>query len=169
MGYVAASVSTSTRRDYPRGRVRSADFDQPVRLDSMIGYQTRRWRLTARFSLSSGLPYTPIVESTYDSDGDSYSPVLAFTNTARLPWMHSLDIRADIALGRGVRAFAELRNAYAASTALGYEYSYDYKKRLDITLPILPFFGFSYNFVMPRSRPAPAKPAPVVASEKTAR
>jgi hypothetical protein len=158
---LGASLSSSLRRDYPRGRERSADFDQPVRIDALVRYARKRWRVGARFSLSSGLPYTPIVESTYDSDADSYEPELAFTNSGRLPWMHGLDVRADVYLGRGFIAFAELRNAYAASTALRYEYSYDYKQRLAVTLPILPYVGISYTIRVPRYRRP--RPTPVIA------
>jgi hypothetical protein len=141
IGMLGMSLSSSMRRDYFRARERPSDFDQPVRLDSFAIYHAKRWSVSARFSLSSGLPYSPIVESTYDSDADSYVPVYGFTNSERLPWMHSLDVRGDIRLGKHWTAFAELRNAYAASTALGYQYSYDYKQRLDVTLPILPYVG----------------------------
>jgi hypothetical protein len=138
---LGTSLSSSMRRDYFRARERPSDFDQPVRLDAFAIYRAKRWHVSARFSLSSGLPYTPVVESGYDSDADSYVPVYGFTNSERLPWMHSLDIRGDIKLSRFWSAFAEIRNAYAASTALGYQYSFDYKQRLDVTLPILPYVG----------------------------
>ncbi|HUS28906.1 MAG TPA: hypothetical protein VMZ53_10355, partial [Kofleriaceae bacterium] len=151
--YVGASTSSSVRRDYPRGREHAADFDQPVRIDSIITYGKKRWRIAARFSLSSGLPYTPVIETTYDADADSYVPSYGFPNSERLPWMHSLDIRADMRLGRSWSAFAELRNAYAASTALGYEYSFDYKQRLDVTLPILPFVGLRADIPVRGARP----------------
>jgi hypothetical protein len=164
--YAGVSLSSSVRRDFPRGREYSADFDQPVRIDSVVRYSKKRWQLGVRFSLSSGLPYTPVVESTYDNEADAYVPVYGFANAERLPWMHSFDIRADIYIGRGFRAFAELRNAYAASTALGYEYSFDYKDRFDVTLPILPFVGLSYVFAV--RRPAPRE-QPVIASEDAQR
>jgi hypothetical protein len=146
IGLVGLSLSSSTRRDYFRARQRPSDFDQPMRFDSVIVYRAKRWQVSARFSLSSGLPYTPVVESTYDSDADAYVPVFGFTNSERLPWMHSLDIRGDIKLGKHWTAFADIRNAYAASTALGYQYSYDYKTRLETTLPILPYVGLRGDF-----------------------
>jgi hypothetical protein len=159
---LGVSVSSSVRRDYPRGRERFADFDQPLRIDSLVRYVKKRWSLGARLSLSSGLPYTPIVETTFDSDADTYIPVYGFTNSARLPWMHSLDLRADTRLGKSWSAFVELRNAYAASTALGYQYSFDYKQRLDVTLPILPFVGLRADLPVPRRYP-PSRPTPAIA------
>ncbi|HSD89489.1 MAG TPA: TonB-dependent receptor [Kofleriaceae bacterium] len=139
--YVGASLSSSTHHDYPRAASRPANFDQPLRFDSYVRYTAKRWRIGARFSLSSGLPYTPVIESIYNSDTDSYRPLFGFTNSARLPLHHELDVRADVRIGRRMTAFIDVRNAYAAGTALGYEYSYDYKRRLDVTLPILPFIG----------------------------
>jgi hypothetical protein len=146
IGMFGVSLSSSVRRDYFRARVRPGNFDQPLRFDSLLMYRAKRWQVSGRFSLSSGLPYTPVVESTYDSDSDSHMPVFGFTNSERLPWMHSLDIRGDIRLSKHWTAFADIRNAYAASTALGYQYSYDYKTRLETTLPILPYVGLRGDF-----------------------
>jgi hypothetical protein len=136
-----ASLASSRVQDYPRAAAHPATYDQPVRLDAIVRYKAPRWSVGARFSLSSGLPYTPVIESTYISDSDSYAPVFGFKNDGRLPWMHRLDIRAEHKLHRNMLVFIDLMNAYAANTAFGYTYSYDYKTRLATTLPIFPFVG----------------------------
>jgi hypothetical protein len=139
--FLGASWSSARHHDFFRAADRPSDFDQPLRVNALLRYRARRWRVTGRFELSSGLPYTPVVESTYDADADRYEPVYGLPYTARLPLHHELSIRADVRVDRHFSAFLDLHNAYAAQTAVGYEYSYDYKRRLDVTLPILPFVG----------------------------
>lgn len=139
--FLGASWSSARHHDFFRAADRPSDFDQPIRVDALLRYRARSWRVAARFELSSGLPYTPVVESTYDADADRYEPVYGLSNTARMPLHHELSIRADVRLNRHFSAFLDLHNAYAADTAVGYDYSYDYKQRLDVTLPILPFVG----------------------------
>lgn len=140
-GYLSGSWSSARHHDFFRAADQPAQFDQPIRVDALVRYRANRWRISGRFELSSGLPYTPVVESSYDADADRYTPVYGLPYTARMPLHHELSIRADVRFDRHWSAFLDLHNAYAAQTAVRYDYSYDYKQRLAVTLPILPFVG----------------------------
>lgn len=140
LGFVSASLSKSVQHELDRTRAHPTTFDQPVRMNAVVRYKRVAYRIAARFQLSSGLPYRPVIESTYDSDADAYRPIFALRYD-RLPLHHEVSVRVDILFTPKAGAFIDVRNAYAADTALGYAYSYDYKTRVEVTLPILPFVG----------------------------
>jgi hypothetical protein len=140
LGFLSASLSKSVQHDFDRARAHPTTFDQPVRLNAVVRYKRVAYTIAARFQLSSGLPYLPVVDSTYDSDSDAYRPIFALRYD-RLPLHHEVSVRFDFPFTPKAGAFIDVRNAYAADTALGYAYSYDYKTRVDVTLPILPFVG----------------------------
>lgn len=140
LAFVSASISKSIQHEGYRMVAHPTTYDQPLRINVVGKYRARQWSLGARFQLSSGLPYLPVVESVYDSDTDSYRPLFALRHQ-RLPFHHELSVRFDYRFNKHVRAFVDVRNAYAADTTLGYAYSYDFKTRVAVTLPILPFAG----------------------------
>lgn len=140
LGFLSASLAKSVQHDFYRAVAHPTTFDQPVRINIVARYKRVAYTLAARFQLSSGLPYLPVVDSTYDSDTDSYSPIFALRYD-RLPLHHEVSIRFDFPFTPKSGAFIDVRNAYAAGTTLGYAYSYDYKTRVATTLPILPFVG----------------------------
>jgi hypothetical protein len=140
LGFLSASLSKSVQYDFDRGRAHPTRFDQPLRLNAIVRYKRVAYTIAARFQLSSGLPYLPVADSTYDSDTDSYQPIFALRYD-RLPLHHEVSVRFDFPFTPKAGAFVDVRNAYAADTTLGYAYSYDYKTRVAVTLPILPFVG----------------------------
>lgn len=140
LAFVSASISKSIEHEGYRMVAHPTTYDQPLRINVVGKYRAKQWSLGARFQLSSGLPYLPVVESVYDSDTDSFRPLFALRHE-RLPFRHELSVRFDYRFNRHFRAFFDVRNAYAADTTLGYAYSYDYKTRVAVTLPILPFAG----------------------------
>jgi hypothetical protein len=140
LGFLSASLSKSVQHDFDRARAHPTTFDQPLRMNAVVRYKRVAYTIAARFQLSSGLPYRPVIDSTYDSDTDSYSPIFALRYD-RLPLHHEVSVRFDFPFTPKSGAFVDVRNAYAADTALGYAYSYDYKTRVAVTLPILPFVG----------------------------
>ena len=141
----SASISRSTRIDYERAAERRADLDQPFRFDAVGGYRAGHWQLAARVQLFSGLPFTPIAAAVYNADRDQYDPLFGAINSERLPFHHQVDVRVDrvfrIHGNITLAAVLDIANAYAASTPIAYDYSYDYRDRVDVTLPIVPYVG----------------------------
>jgi hypothetical protein len=141
----SASLSKSTRVDYERAGERRADLDQPFRFDATSGYRAGHWQVAARVQLFSGLPVTPIAAAVYNVDNDHYDPLFGRINSDRLPFHHQVDLRVDRVFRiRGDVTLAvvlDIANAYVTSTPIAYHYSYDYRERLDVTLPIVPYLG----------------------------
>jgi hypothetical protein len=151
-GAGSASLSKSTRIDYERGLERPSDLDQPFRLDAMAGYRGKKknWQVAARVQLYSGLPVTPIATASYDADLDHFDPLFGDTSSERLPFHHQVDVRLDrvfrIADHISLAAVVDVANVYAAKTPIGYDYSYDYRERLDVKLPVVPYVGVTLRF-----------------------
>lgn len=144
-GWLSYSLSHSTRVDHPGDRRRLFDYDQPNDLNVALEWQGKKWRFGGRFTLTSGLPYTPVTASVYDSDHDTYVPVYADVNSDRVPMHHQLDVRIDRSWKIGamkLSAFLDVQNVYLNESVAGYGYSFDYSERFAFkSIPILPSIG----------------------------
>jgi hypothetical protein len=149
-GWLTYSYSHSTRVDAPGDSVRLFDYDQPHSLNAAGSYRRGRWMFGARFRLHSGLPTTPVVDATYDSDANLYYPVYGTVNSDRAPMHHQLDIRIDRTSYWGpikITKFLDLQNVYLNDTVVGYFYGFDYTQRAAFrTLPIIPTAGLRGEF-----------------------
>jgi outer membrane receptor protein involved in Fe transport len=149
-GWLTYSYSHSTRVDLPGDAVRLFDYDQPHSLNAAGSYKRGRWQFGARFRLHSGLPTTPVVDATYDSDANLYYPVYGAVNSVRAPIHHQLDIRIDRTSKWGpikITQFLDIQNVYLNDTVVGYLYGFDYTQRAAFrTLPILPTAGLRGEF-----------------------
>ena len=107
------------------------------------------WQLGARFTLTSGNFYYPVVGSRYDADRDRYEPIYA-NQTDRLPVFHRLDIRIDKRFRFNewiLEIFLDIQNIYNAPNPEVQRYSYDFRVRTDGPgLPILPTLGIKAVF-----------------------
>lgn len=143
--WLSYSYSHATRSDAPGMPSRRFDFDQPHHLEALASYRTGRWSFGARFRLLSGLPYTPIVATVFDSDRNLYVPIYGPINSARIDLHHQLDLRIEHRSTWGplhITRYLDLQNAYANQTTVTYLYSYDYSQRIALRwLPILPVAG----------------------------
>jgi len=107
------------------------------------------WSFGARFTLTTGNPVYPIVGARYDADRDRYQPVFS-TKKTRLPMYHRLDVRLDKQwrfeswiLG----CYLDIQNVYNATNTEGYNYTYDYSKRVPgASIPIIPTVGLRGTF-----------------------
>lgn len=69
------------------------DYDQPWALNLVASWNFRpTWNAGLRYRAGAGMPYTPVVDGTYDAASDSYSPVLGADNSARLPVFQKVDL-----------------------------------------------------------------------------
>ena len=107
------------------------------------------WSLGARFTLTTGNPVYPIVGSRYDADRDRYQPVFSSKKT-RLPYYHRLDVRLDKQWRFDtwiLAAYLDIQNVYNAPNTEGYNYTYDYSKRVPGPgIPIVPTLGLRGTF-----------------------
>lgn len=144
-GWLSYSYSHSTRIDYPGAEQRLFEFDQPHSLNAAASWKQGKWQLGARFELYSGLPYTPVASSSFNSDTDSYAPIYGKPDSQRAPLHHQLDLRVDRTWHVGpvaLTGFIDVQNVYLNRSVTSYGYSYDYSQRFAFTsLPIIPSIG----------------------------
>jgi hypothetical protein len=126
------------------------DYDQPHSLNIAASYKWRRYTFGGRWRLASGLPTTPVVDATYDSDANIYYPVYGAVNSERAPIHHQLDLRIDRTGHWGpvkITQFIDVQNVYMNETTVGYFYGFDYSQRAAFrALPILPTAGLRGEF-----------------------
>jgi len=144
-GWLGYSYSNSVRVDEPGGPTRLFDYDQPHSLNVAASWKHGRWQLGSRFSLYSGLPYTPVVGAEFDSDRNLHIPTPGDANSARAPLHHELDIRVDYAWKWGpaaMLAYLDIQNVYLNRSIVTYFYSYDYSQKSAFeSLPLIPSAG----------------------------
>lgn len=146
-GWLSYSYSRSTRVDRPGEKERLFTFDQPHSLNAAASWRSPsgRWQLGGRFQLYSGLPYTPVLGSVFDSDRNLYIPLYAEVNSERAPMHHQLDLRVDYSWKWGPTAltfFLDVQNVYMNQSVVTYFYSYDFTQRAEFTaIPIIPSLG----------------------------
>lgn len=144
-GWLSYSYSHSTRIDYPGASERLFEYDQPHSLNASLSWKRGAWQLGGRFELYSGLPYTPVIGSTLDSDRDFYTPIYGPTTSGRTPLHHQIDLRIDHTWKAGgvtLTGFLDVQNVYLNRSVTTYNYNYDYSQRFAFTsLPIIPSIG----------------------------
>lgn len=119
-------------------------YDQRHNLVAVLSARIpREWQIGARFRLSSGLPYTPIVGA-YGIGNDLYA-TLGEPYSETFPIFHQLDVRIDkrwILRRTMVSAYLDVLNVYNAANTEAFVYSVDFRQRVGgLSLPILPLFG----------------------------
>jgi outer membrane receptor protein involved in Fe transport len=144
-GWLSYSYSHSTRVDHPGDPERLFSYDQPHSLNAALSWKRGRWQLGGRFQLYSGLPYTPVKGSVYDSDRNLYIPIYDEVNSARAPIHHQLDLRIDYGWHAGpvqMTVFLDVQNVYMNESVVTYFYGYDYSQSAAFkSLPIIPSIG----------------------------
>jgi hypothetical protein len=118
-GRASTRVSAARRQDTPANVERPAEFEQPLRVDAMVGWREHGgisgWSLSARFELRSGLPYAPVEGASFDADRNAYAPVLGRTYSERAPMHHQLDLAIEHTWKRTrwvVTAYLDVANVY---------------------------------------------------------
>jgi hypothetical protein len=146
-GWVAYTLSKSTRTDVPYEPEHPAAFDQTHILTILGSYRLGAgWELGARFRLVSGNPYTANAYGFFDANAGTFLPISQVpTLSQRMPVFHQLDIRLDKTwkfktwqLG----FYADILNVYNAANVEAIQYNYNFTRQTYVTgLPILPSLG----------------------------
>lgn len=150
-GWLAYTAMRSERRDSGANHYRLYTQDQTHNLNIVAQYKlTPTWELGARFRYGTGNPTTPIVRAVYDSDGDTYTPVLGTLNAARFAAFHQLDVRVDkhwrFDTWR-LTTYLDVQNIYNSRNSGSIAYNYNYRQsKPEAGLPIIPSFGVKGQF-----------------------
>lgn len=149
-GWAALTVGRSLRLDPATGDSWPGDYDQPVSLTLLGSYEpSDRWQLSARFRVTSGQPFTPLV-GVYLPWEDSYVAYEGELNADRFPVFHQLDVRVERTAQRR-RAdwswYLDLYNAYWAKNPIAATYNYDYSELVTVIhIPLIPSVGVEVRF-----------------------
>jgi hypothetical protein len=148
-GWVAVTLGKGERITAD-GTVFPSDHDQPVSL-TLLGawHGPKRWDVSARFRLTSGHPYTPLV-GVYSPEDDRYYAWSGELNTARFPWFHQLDVRVEKTWEKrrgDISLYLDVYNAYWAKNPFAAAYNYDYSELIPIiSIPIVPTLGVEAKY-----------------------
>ncbi len=159
-GWVSYGYLDSKRMEHDDAREVPAGYGVRHSVTLVGLYQPpSSWRLGARFSHSSGRPYTPVVAATYDPARDLWRPVFGENHSGLLPAYHRLDVRLmklfSLPATMGVKAssvcvaYVELMNALGTANVLDYVYSSDYTERRTVDSYFsrrLAVAGFSFTW-----------------------
>jgi hypothetical protein len=133
--WLAYTYCRSERDDGPLTVLRPTATDQPHVLTAVASTRRGAWRFGARWQLSSGLPYTDVVGTTYIPDLDRNLPTLGAQFAARYPTAHQLDLRVERTWQRkGWRliGFVDIANTSRNGRVVRYQYDPTYTTRTPI-------------------------------------
>jgi hypothetical protein len=155
-GWIAYTISKSTRKDGPNAEEYHFQFDQTHNLIVLGSYRLGDgWEVGARFRVVSGNMSTPVARfpllpSLYGDISGSYASLQGKPNSERLPLFHQLDVRLERSWQFAdwrLLAYLDVWNAYNNAAVEGYQYNFDFSSRAPQTgLPILPSFGLRGEF-----------------------
>ncbi|HFC52909.1 MAG TPA: hypothetical protein ENJ43_00565, partial [Gammaproteobacteria bacterium] len=136
MGWLSYSWGRSIRRNHLAGEEYPSSGDQTHTL-TLVWKQpmpgpARAWDWGFRLQAASGKPYTPVIGRTLESLPDGrqrWRPVVGDTNSARLPYYFSLDLRIDRKIpmnGWELGFYLELQNVTQHENVIRYDYGNSY-------------------------------------------
>jgi hypothetical protein len=148
-GWLSYTLSRSERKYPPNDWVRfGSDQTHILNLAGTVRLPNE-YSIGARFTLTSGNPYYPIVGSRYDADSDRYVPIYA-AQEEDLPIFHRLDLRFDKRWRFDtwmLEGFLDIQNVYNANNPESMAYSFDFSEQgPGASFPFLPTFGMRAVF-----------------------
>ncbi len=151
MGWIAYTLSKSTRQDRPEEDWYTFEFDQTHILDVVASYEfPYHITLGARFRLVTGNPSTSMLGAMFDVDSPLYMPMSGEYMGVRVPPFHQLDIRIDkefIFRKWRLTAYLEIMNVYNRANPETIIYNFDYTEQDYVNgLPFIPNMGVRAEF-----------------------
>ena len=147
-GWAGLTISKSLRRG--EGRWYPGDYDMPVSGVLVAARKLpRHWQLSGRFRMSSGQPYTPVVP-VYASTTQQWSAYDDEVNSARLPLLHTLDLRVEkkwLAERATWTWYLDVANVYNRKNPFIPTFNSNYQRRTsEVFVPLIPTTGLQVDF-----------------------
>lgn len=147
-GWISYSLVDSKRQQYDARSLTSANYDITHNL-SVVGTFTidNFWSTGMTYRISTGRPFTPVINSVFDPLQNAYIPEYAERNSDRFPTYHRVDInlqRFFTLFDRFAIAFASVNNLFDVDNLFTYSYNFDYSDRIPVrsTNKRTVYFGF---------------------------
>ncbi|BCE02305.1 TonB-dependent receptor plug domain-containing protein [Marinicellulosiphila megalodicopiae] len=154
-GFVALSLSKSTRTNEITDVTNSFELDKPFVFDFVLDYEpNEKWKIGGKWNLKSGSLYTPILGGEPNPTpeySDTFIPIYGESNSKRFPVVHQLDMRIEynkVTPKKEITYYVDIINVYNQKIVQGYSYSSDYSEIEDEStgFPFLPLFGMKMSF-----------------------
>jgi len=155
-GWASYAYSIARRKDQLGTPEYHPLQDQRHTFSAVVNYRfDHRWKLSLKWALHSGRPYTPVLgaeplvdEQTGELIG--YLPVEGDINSRRFPEYQRLDVRLDRLFrfqGWDLSLYLEILNVYYHRNVYDYSYTRDYSRRIPTyQFPLLPAVGAKVSF-----------------------
>ena len=135
-GWISYAYCDSKRKQYETVNLTPANYDITNAL-SVIGSYSINDQLVAGISykISTGKPYTPVIETYYDPTLNLYIPVYGENNSARFPTYDRLDMNLQYIFalfGKFAVAVAAVNNILNVKNVYNYTYNYDYTQQVAV-------------------------------------
>ena len=144
-GWLAYSLSRSTRKDAETQARRLFDHDQTHGLIAVAGWEHGPWTLGGRVRVSTGEPRTAVLGAFFDSRSGRFQPIRGAHNSVRLPTFFAADVRAERRFALGctrAAVYLEVQNLTSRANAEEIIYSADFQAQGYLTsLPLLAIAG----------------------------
>lgn len=149
--WVAYTLSWSQEKDVGDATYHWADYDERHILTLIGQYKIGNgWEFGGRFRLTTGLPTTAVVGTTFDADQQIYDPTYGGYNAGRLPTFQQLDLRIDrvFLFDRWILAlYLDVQNVLNHQNEEGVIVDYRYVTQIVVPdIPILPTLGIRGSF-----------------------
>ncbi len=149
-GWITISKTKTERHNDITGEDFAFASDQPIIVNAVYSRKIwDNWRFGAKWRYQSGAPFTPVIGTTTDGNGNVI-PIYGTLGSERLPDYHRLDIRFDREVLYNtwkMSYYIEIINVYARQNVSGYQYTKDYVDREPVTqMPFFPSFGIQAEF-----------------------
>jgi TonB family protein len=145
-GWLSYTLSRSTLLRDPEDDRTLTPFDQTHNLIAVASYRLPSgWEFGARIRYSTGLPETPILDGTYDSDEDDYQPVRGPMFSHRRQPFTEINLRVDKTWTFDTWSFGaylDVINVLNAENPEATQYDYRFRATAPIRgVPIVPTLG----------------------------
>jgi hypothetical protein len=163
-GWIAYSLSSSTRWDSPQLAPHPYDFDEPNVVTAVANYKLNPgWDVGVKALYYTGPPYTPETQGAPATETVNGQPVsqngapvtfitasLAPVDSSRLPDYFRIDFSTSIKTTYDTwewKVYLDVYNLFGNKDVLGYEYNADYTQKIPVyDLPFLPYLGFEAKY-----------------------
>lgn len=144
-GWLAYSISKSTRKDAATQARRLFDHDQTHGLIAVAGWEHGPWTIGGRVRVSTGEPRTAVLGAFFDSRSGRFQPIRGEHNGVRLPTFFAADLRGERRIATATTRAAiylEVQNLTSRANAEELIYSADFQTQGYLTsLPLLAIAG----------------------------
>jgi TonB family protein len=146
VAWLSATVSRSERVKRVDSPTKLFEYDQTLILTALASHQLpKRWRIGGRIRFSTGNPFTPVVNRTYDLDSRQFRPVYGELDSRRIQPFFATDLRIDkdfVFKTWTLTTYLDVQNLTPVPNVELLGYNFDYSAEDPVNgIPPIPAFG----------------------------